>query len=311
VGFYFDHREGREKPIPDCSKVGCVWNSQSQRCERAPWIERLLMNLSWGKNTGGNQGLGFLFDDFSFDFSSSSGGGGWDFWNIFDVAIESGFAEDIALQIANGWYGDPADIFGPDFDPIITSEPGGLPPVPVNPPLVILSPDGVPGPDPNIFAPDIDEDIAQPPYPRLPGYCGSGTYHPANDPYSCVPFPADPTARRKAQQSKATQGKTQQKRQTANAQPCPTGQARWPYTSKCVPQQCASGTQRNRATGACDRATSQQRATNNARSAQCPSGKVLNSKTRKCVTPGETGDEYSILIWLLLGAVGLYAVAKR
>jgi len=35
VETYFDRREGRVKPVPDCSKHGLVWDEETQRCERA------------------------------------------------------------------------------------------------------------------------------------------------------------------------------------------------------------------------------------------------------------------------------------
>jgi hypothetical protein len=34
VATYYDKREQREKPIPDCSRIGCIWDEETQRCER-------------------------------------------------------------------------------------------------------------------------------------------------------------------------------------------------------------------------------------------------------------------------------------
>lgn len=66
---YFDRREGREKPIPDCSRVGLVWDEETQRCERKGLLDRMRMSIpqqgadlfdcSQYEEQEGN-GLGFL-----------------------------------------------------------------------------------------------------------------------------------------------------------------------------------------------------------------------------------------------------------
>lgn len=56
---YFDKREKREKPVPDCSRVGCVWDEETQRCERGFAPMNLLYDPTedeWGEPDG----MGFL-----------------------------------------------------------------------------------------------------------------------------------------------------------------------------------------------------------------------------------------------------------
>lgn len=315
--FYWDQREGREKPIPDCGKVGCVWDATTQRCERSM-----------------TNGMGFLFDDGGFDFSGGwdagagfnfandprlTGGGGtitdsfddWDFWAVFDLAFNQGFDEDTALMIAGGMLGDPSQFIGPDFDPIVTNEPNALPATyPID--LVIPQPQGIPGPDPSIFAPDADDlgEVPPRPLPRLPGYCPNGTYHPTNDPYACVPYPQDAAARRTAQQAKAQQGRAQQQRARQMQQPCPTGQARYSYTGQCVPTQCPTGTTRNQATGACINTTPAQAQAARLAAAQCTGNKVYNLQTKRCEVPGSNSGSSKSWLWILLVVGGVVIVAR-
>ena len=92
---------------------------------------------------------------------------------------------------------------------------------------------------PNLPAP-------QPPVPRLPGYCPQGTYHPIDDPYSCVPFPQATTNQQQQQQqqrpgqqsssgSEAQASRPQQQQQQQQQQPCPTGYCKHPQTGRCIP----------------------------------------------------------------------------
>lgn len=99
--------------------------------------------------------------------------------------------------------------------------------------------------------------------PALPGYCPVGTYHPLDDPFSCVPFPIDPntgrqrprrTAQRQQQQQQAK--KPAQKTSPQNPQPCPAPGQTDPRTGKCVcpkgyiydanKRQCVQATLNNR-----------------------------------------------------------------
>lgn len=333
---YWDHREGREKPVPDCSAVGAVWDPVSQRCKRVGWLQRLLMNFGH-HNLGhqGGQGLGFLFDDsfadvadvgggfdwgdlFSggFDFLASAGSSGdGSFWDIFDLALEKGLDEATALAIASGYYGDPAQILqlGDPVAVIATSEPiflpdsGGLPSVTVPFPT---DPFSLPGPNLDVF--QDDPLTAIPTSTPLPGYCGRGTYHPQNDPYSCVPFPTDPTQQAKARQRANQQQQANQRRAAQMAQACPNGQARYPYTGKCVPRQCPQGTQRNPATGECRSVSSTQAQANQVKAGQCGPQMVLDTRTGKCVTPGTASSSTGPWLLLLgLGAILVLAESRR
>lgn len=97
---YFDNREGRTKTIPDCSKVGCVWNESTQRCELMSYPNNpsLLSGVSpvrdlraIGRASGTNRGLGFAedyyyedehgnwyYEDASGGYWGDSSGGYWD-----------------------------------------------------------------------------------------------------------------------------------------------------------------------------------------------------------------------------------------
>lgn len=248
--------------------------------------------------TGGGGTLADNFDD-------------WDFWAVFDLAFNQGFDEDTALMIAGGMLGDPSQFIGPDFDPIVTNEPGALPATyPID--LVIPQPQGIPGPDPSIFRPDADDtgEVPPRPLPRLPGYCPNGTYHPASDPYACVPYPQDAAARRTAQRTKAQQGRGQQQRARQMQQPCPAGQARYPYTGHCVPTQCPTGTTRNQATGQCVKTTRQAGQSARQAAAQCPENRVYNLSTKSCVVPGSVSASSNSWLWILLIVGGVVIVAR-
>lgn len=125
----------------------------------------------------------------------------------------------------------------------------------------------------------------------LPGYCPKGTYHPANDPYACVPFPNDNQAakkqaaqQKKAQQSAANAMKAAQKKQDQSCPKHPQGLPVWknPQTGKCevVPQ--------------------------------CPQGSKFDSATRRCLTPAQTKELYgdNSWMWWILGAVGAAVVVR-
>lgn len=60
---YFDRREQREKPEPDCSAHGLVWDPGTQRCEnRGAWLSQPSEGLCDGPLSDANRptGLGPL-----------------------------------------------------------------------------------------------------------------------------------------------------------------------------------------------------------------------------------------------------------
>lgn len=100
----------------------------------------------------------------------------------------------------------------------------------------------------------------------LPGYCAAGTYHPANDPCSCVPFP----------------------QATTNAPKPPTGSTGAPPPAQKPPapapkppaQSCPPGQTRNPSTGQCQTPVQAPR---------CPTGYTYNATYQRCVAPtGQT-----------------------
>ncbi len=67
---YFDQREGRVKPIPDCQRIGLVWTGQ--RCERLGFWDQFMSTLRQAKPVG----LGFLeSEDYQEDYWDAFGGG--------------------------------------------------------------------------------------------------------------------------------------------------------------------------------------------------------------------------------------------
>lgn len=78
--FYFDRRENRIKPTPDCGRYGLTWNSFEQRCKHYDCVEQIMNVLDvdedyWDQAEAsryqGWNGLGYLPSD-----SSGTGGGG-------------------------------------------------------------------------------------------------------------------------------------------------------------------------------------------------------------------------------------------
>lgn len=135
-------------------------------------------------------------------------------------------------------------------------------------------------------------DYGSDPGSSLPGYCPKGTYHPVNDPMSCVPFPPnDPNAKKqasaqqKAQQAAANAAKKAQQQQDKACPKDPQGRPVW----------------KNPATGKCELVP------------PCPQGMKFDSATRRCLTPAQAqqlyGNDYT-WVWWILGAVGAALVLR-
>lgn len=125
----------------------------------------------------------------------------------------------------------------------------------------------------------------------LPGYCPQGQYHPLNDPYACVPFPADAQGKKQAQQQqKAQQQAAQQARkaQQQQSQTCPKdpqGRPVW----------------KNPATGKCELIPT------------CPQGQKFDQVTRRCLTQSQLSQMYGSsnwLLWLLIGGGALVLLSN-
>ncbi len=329
---YFDHREQRTKPVPDCAHVGGVWNAETQRCERGSAMRRRT-GLGFASPGGGDYFDGSSWDDVFYDYlgmgydpfdaayfanGGGSGGNGW-WWGNFDESGDYvGGARD-PNELWNDlfyWYlsqgYDPldaatlADAEAGSSIGVKTDLEFGLPNLPSNLPGVIPAPyDPTTIPLPEWFA---NDPAPRPPLPPLPGACYGETYHPQWDPFACVPYPDDkhPTARKQAQQKGRQQQQQQQKRQQQMQQKCPPGQKPYPYTGKCVPEKCATGTRRNPATGECVK-TQQQ-----GELPKCPDPRlVYDLQKKKCVVPGSSSGSSNSWLWLLLIAGGAVAISKR
>lgn len=69
--FYFDHRENRVKPIPECKQYGLTWNSHEQRCKHYDCVEQIMNVLDidedyWDRAEAsryhGWQGMGLVYN---------------------------------------------------------------------------------------------------------------------------------------------------------------------------------------------------------------------------------------------------------
>src|SRR5262249_26572109 len=65
VAHYFDQREQRLKPVPNCGAHGLVWTGQ--RCERLDVLQRLFRSM------GSGGVMGYMADDFT-DYADGGGG---------------------------------------------------------------------------------------------------------------------------------------------------------------------------------------------------------------------------------------------
>lgn len=315
---YFDIRENRYKPVPDCSRVGLFWDANSQRCERSELLGRVVRATRVDNPL--NQGLGFLwFDDYDTYYES---GGGDSFWDRFgadgDYIGGGAFGYDLpyyempsyfdywpsaGIDAGNSYDDYQAEYFynqilnpyaidyGYGFAQTSPDSSGGsgwdstafwdwV--------TGLLQPSPVPSTDWQGPQPNFDYGSADIP---LPGYCPQGTYHPQNDPYACVPFPNDPAAKKQAQQ--------QQKQQQAAARAAQAAQKKQDQSCPSDPQR--RPVWRNPQTGKCELVP------------QCPPNTKFDSTTRRCLTPVQTRQIYgdnSWLWWLLGGGVVLLLATR-
>jgi hypothetical protein len=257
-----------------------------------------------------NGGLGFnadwigedyFLDDFGnyyewswFDMGGGGGGGDWPSfdWMDWSFAPVDNSPLNNADRYGFDWGQYWRDFFDGNIEVINTAEPAALPrgfdPFPL-PPLDSYR-DIWPwlndrGPGPAQLDPSA---VPQ----QLPGYCPRGTYHPANDPYACVPFPpSDSNAKRqasaqqKAQQQAAQAARKAQQQRDRQCPKLPNGQATVfnPQTGKCEPVP------------------------------QCPPGSKFDSTTRRCLTQAQVKELYgdnNWLIWALIAA-GVLIIANR
>lgn len=310
---YFDRREGRERPLPDCSCAGLVWDESTQRCE----LPQDLMSVLNGQN----RGLGFLSPGAGYGAAEDADSfwdeyGYWDIDSFWDMGGPGwggggfGFATS-GNQSTPGLWDDLFYFYlGQGYDPfdaaamadadaaagfvvsVETSESGGLPrvseydwqdfvsPWPYTPPNVAWDPWG------NLGGADSGGGGIVPTQ-SLPGACGPGTYHPYPIGHprqdECAPFPTDPAARAAAQrQQQRRQAQQSRGGQQAQQQTCPRGQYRNPTTRRCEPIP------------------------------NCPAGQVFSPAQGRCLPrsaaqQAQSGKSFPWW-WLLLGAGALLAL---
>lgn len=257
-------------------------------------------------------GLGFAAGDYwdfegDYDYGNNwdwwFGGGGGDSYTDYDFLMIEGGDQwpsfdpiplpEMGPAPTTGWWQDFYDLFSPDPDAptltIDTVEAGNWPDYrTITGGLDYQSniwdwlTNLGPGPaqlDPQ-YGPANDA-------PLLPGYCPKGTYHPVNDPFACVPFPAnDPNAKKqassqqKAQQAAANAAKKAQQQQDKACPKHPQGLPVW----------------KNPATGKCEVVP------------QCPQGAKFDSTTKRCLTSAQAKELYgesNWWIWLLIAGGAL------
>ena len=253
-----------------------------------------------GFAAGDYNGGDYFYDDFGnywewswFDTGGYGGGGGD--WPFFDWIDWQGFAPVESSPAGNesrydfDWDQYWRDWFSGDLETINTAAPSPLPRGfdPFALPSLESYRDIWPWPDRGPAPIAIDPSAT----PQLPGYCPRGTYHPVNDPTSCVPFPPnDPNAKRQQQQQQKAQQQAAQALRRAQQQ---------------ADKQCPKDPQnrpvwRNPQTGKCELVPT------------CPQGTKFDSTTRRCLTTAQAKELYgdnNWLLWLLIAA-GVLVIAN-
>jgi len=257
-----------------------------------------------------NNGLGFAAGGFPGDdeayflddfgnywewswFDMGGGGGGGD-WPSFDWVDWQGFApagspsgNDARYDFDWNQYWN--DLFSGSLETINTAAPSPLPRGFDPFPLPSLDSYGSiwPWPDRGPAPIAIDPSAT----PQLPGYCPRGTYHPVNDPTSCVPFPPnDPNAKRQQQQQQKAQQQAAQALRRAAQQ----------ADKQCPKDPQGRPVWRNPQTGKCELVPT------------CPQGSEFDSATRRCLTATQAKEIYggnNWLLWLLIAA-GVVVIAS-
>lgn len=357
---YFDHRERREKPIPDCARVGALWDYRTQRCERAAAMNNHGLGLLYAGDDNGN-GLGFL--PAVAPVAIAAGPAGWvvlgaaaigqAIWSIFgggdDQATNYRPPANAATQYVHfndehgneyvaydvsaeslaeaARRGNRAEDIYSYFSAFISNSPHAGASEAARRVLEdasrthgisiaraadwLLNTAGIRR-IVQSFLPSGQGSTAP---THLPPACGPGTYHPypIGHPQQdeCVPFPGwengPPTG--SPQPTSSSTGGLQIPR-------CPTGQAPYPLTLKCVPIQCPTGTRRNPLSGLCIKTT------NTAAVPGCPDSRmVFDMRTGRCVMPGSREALASIAAdeketggfswWWLLLLAGIVVASRR
>lgn len=252
------------------------------------------LGFAWGDYGGGDYN-----DDFAWDF------GGGDYWDWFGYNGESYIdLPFLPMEFDYGAYwpspgisaGNPYEDAG---DTLRFWWEGFLPSINTQAPLPLPNsgPFALPGFDPyRDIWPNFDDrsfgGSVDPGAPQLPGYCPQGTYHPQNDPFTCVPFPEnDSTAKKRAQQQQ------QARQQAASA----LRKAQQQADKQCPKDPQGRPVWRNPQTGKCELVP------------QCPQGTKFDSTTRRCLTPAQAKQLYgdNSWLWWLLIAAGVLVVATR
>lgn len=95
--FYFDKRENRVKPIPDCARYGLTWNASEQRCKYYDCVEQIMNVLDveedhWEQAAAsqyqGWQGMGYLPAP---SVPTGGGGGGFPAFDPISAVVQGVF----------------------------------------------------------------------------------------------------------------------------------------------------------------------------------------------------------------------------
>lgn len=250
-----------------------------------------------------NNGMGFAYnDDFAWD-----GGDDWNWdWDWFNYGGSSSFYDLPFLPMEfdyGAYWPDPGISAGNPYedagDTLRLWWEGFLPSIDTSAPSPLprgFDPFALPGLDPyrniwpgfddRIFGGSVDSGTQQ-----LPGYCPGGTYHPADDPFNCVPFPeTDQTAKKRAQQQQ------QARQQAASA----LRKAQQQADKQCPKDPQGRAVWRNPQTGKCELVP------------RCPQGTKFDPAMRRCLTTAQAKEIYgenNWLLWLLIAA-GVLVIAN-
>jgi len=286
-----------------CQSAGLVYVPITGRCETLGQAARIIEAakrrgvgfLAPGGEDSGNDyveyGYDYAYDDF-YNYDFNSGGGGFPDLSFDPYQYPATQPEVSASGNAERYWFDWGqfikDFLTGNLDRIETSAPyktnGNA------------QPWGGPDWTSTTTQPNqpIDEWPDSKPGQTLPGYCQKGFYHPVNDPFSCVPFPADdPTKKRQAavqrqgQQQQARQSRAQQQQASKTCPKDPKGRPVW----------------RNPASGQCELVPA------------CPSGQTFDQVAKRCLTSAQKKDLYgsegSWLWWIVGGVIFLFFVRRN
>lgn len=247
--------------------------------------------------SGGEIGGGLdWFDEWLFaDYFWPEYIGGGDYWSNFDPVTGDYVGAGDWWKNFDPVTGDWLESIG-TVETIDTTEPGTLPSGPSGnwwQGLVDWF-NGIVSPN---YRPDFSSPTPAPPQVQLPGDCPAGTYHPIDDPFTCVPFPTDPAQPGQTPRTPARPTPGPMTRAGAQPPKCPQGQIFSQQLNRCIPQ-CPAGQMFNPQTNKCQAAP------------KCPAGMQFDQSRGTCVQVlAQQGSGFPWWIWLLIAGGAAMALS--